>query len=287
MQVSLDNGVGKSRNKFLTEIMPHPVKIFPHELIYEIFTHFNLATLGTVCCVNNAWQQLGNKPNLWKIAIYKEIAFGNDKWAQCFGSDIVKDEVSGEDFDSLPFRDFISDVQKFKRIFPEKNAKDILMLVRLPKTLNGGLTLKNLGQLAKKYFPNSNEGYAYIWEDIIKEKGDNLIDKSRWVLMTKDVLPGSRNKSFDDQQKLVADLAKKFLVNYQVPELLESTACILSQYFSSYKRLFNDIPSTYTRCMDNIQGYRLVVGGFSPNGLDIVCHIRAHSEIGIAALRKF
>jgi hypothetical protein len=275
-------------------------EIFPDELALEFFSHLNLATLGTICCVSKAWKQLANDPILWKIAIYREIAFGNDKWAQCFGTDVVKNEDNREEFSSLPSDDFIADCKKFKSIFPERNAKDSLMLVRLPKTLNGGLTLKSLGELAKKYFSASDTdsdeftkkyystGYRFICSDIIQEQGDKSIDKSQWVLMTKDVLPGSRNKSYGEQQKIVAELAEKSLISYEVPETLKSAACILSQYFGSNIRLFSDNPGTFFRCKDKIQGFQTVVGGFSPTGL-LVAHdyLKDDVNLGIAALRKF
>jgi len=264
------------------------IDILPDELILEVFSHLNLATLGTICCVSKQWKRLANEPILWKIAIYREIAFGNDKWAQCFGADVVKDEDNREEFSSLPSDAFISDCKKFKNIFPEKNAKDSLMLVRLPKTLNGGLTLKSLGELAKKYFSNSDTGYRVIWSAIVQELGDKSIDKSRWVLMTKDVLPESRDKSYAEQQKIVAKLAEKSLISYEVPETLESAACILSQYFGSNTRLFSNNPWTHTRCKEEVQGYQTVVGGFAPAGLDVSDYdYDGHDSVGVAALRKF
>jgi F-box-like len=269
------------------ETKQDPNEIFPKELVLEIFSHLGLATLGTVCCVSKEWKPLASEPTLWKSAIYREIAFGNDKWAQCFGTDVVKDEDNREEFSSLPSDDFIEDCKKFKSIFPERNAKDSLMLVRLPKTLNGGLTLKSLGELAKKYFSASETGYNFIWSGIIQEQGDKSIDKSHWVLMTKDVLPGSRNKSYAEQQKIVAELAKKFLISYEVPETLESAACILSQYFGSNIRLFSDKPWTFTRCKEKVQDYQTVVGGFAPAGLDVYCDNYDYDDIGVAALRKF
>ena len=161
------------------------------------------------------------------------------------------------------------------------------MLVRLPKTLNGGLTLKSLGELAKKYFSASNTGYRFIWPAIIQENGDKSINKSQWVLMTNDVLPGSRNKNYSEQQKIVADLAEKSLISYEVPETLESAACILSQYFGANICLFSDSPWTYTRCQENVQGYQVVVGGFAPAGLSVNYVNFDYSDIGVAALRKF
>ena len=288
MYLVVSQSVGSSYScENVNETKQDPIEIFPDELVLKVFSHLNLATLGTICCVSKQWKRLANDPILWKTAIYREIAFGNDKWAQCFGADVVKDEDNREEFSSLPLNDFIADCKKFKSIFPERNAKDSLMLVRLPKTLNGGLTLKSLGELAKKYFSASDTGYRFILAAIIQEQGDKSIDKSQWVLMTKDVLPGSRNKSYGEQQKIVADLAEKSLISYEVPEILESATCILSQYFGSNIRLFSDSPWTYTRCQENIQGYQVVVGGFAPAGLCVSSYNYDYDYIGVAALRKF
>ncbi len=174
-----------------------------------------------------------------------------------------------------------------KAHFLKKNAKDSLMLVRLPKTLNGRFTLKSFGQLAKKYFSESETGYRVIRSEIVDELGDKSIDKSLWVLMTKDVLPGSRNKSYAEQQDMVGKLAQKALIGYEIPETLEAAVCILAQYFDSNMRLFSDNPWTYTRCKDKVQGFQMIVGGFVPSGLVVYRNDYDIDDIGVAALRKF
>lgn len=117
----------------------------------------------------------------WKTSIYREIAFGTDKWARCFGADVVKEEDRREELSSLPWKEFIEDRKKFKRVFSSiKKEKNYLMLVRLPKTLKGGLTLKSLGELAKKYFPRPSSCYKYIRMGILENLGDKSIDRSRW-----------------------------------------------------------------------------------------------------------
>jgi len=288
MSLIVSQNVGNSSiGEDFNETRRNPTSFFSDELVLEIFSHLNLATLGTICCVSKQWKQLANDPILRKSAIYREIAFGNDKWAQCFGKDVVKDEDNREEFSSLPWNDFIEDCKKFKSIFPEKNARDTLMLVRLPKTLNGQLTLKSLGELAKKYFSDSGAGYRIIWPGIVDELGDKSIDKSRWVLMTKDVLPGSRNESYANPQKSVDELAEKSLISYEVPETLESAACILSQYFGSNTRLFSDNPWTYTRCKEEVKGRQIVVGGFAPSGLVVNISLYDTDCFGVAAMRKF
>src|ERR1700722_18043860 len=112
------------------------------------------------------------------------------------------------------FSSIIEDYRRFKSVFPGKSAKDSLMLVRLPKTLNGQLTLKSLGELAKRYFQDSDTGYRFIWPAITHELENKSIDKSRWVLMTKDALPRSRGISYAKQKDIVDDLAKKALIGY-------------------------------------------------------------------------
>ena len=93
--------------------------------------------------------------------------------------------------------------------------------------------------------------------------------------MTKDVLPGSRNRTYAEQQTIVATLATQSHAAYEVPSILEAVACIFAQYFRSSligsngppTRLFSDNPWTYTRCKENVDGYQVVVGGFAPAGL--------------------
>ena len=130
----------------------------------------------------------------------------------------------------------------------------------------------------KKYFPNNRNGYGYIWSEIIDKLGDKPIDKSIWLLMTKDVLQGSRNKSYSQQKNIVAELAKTTGVPYQVPTTLEAATCILAEYSRSKNLLFSEIPG-YTRCQENFQGYKVFVGGFAPAG-------RGRNLVGRAAARR-
>ncbi len=99
------------------------IKLIPDELVLEVFSHLNLATLSTICCVSKQWKQLAKKPIVWKIAIYNEIAFGNSKWAKYFGKDVIKNEDIKEEFSSLPVDAFIEDCKKFKKPISWKKCK--------------------------------------------------------------------------------------------------------------------------------------------------------------------
>ncbi len=264
-----------------------PTKKFCDGLVLKIFSYFNFANLGNCCSVSKAWNRLAKDPTLWKIAIHRELAFGNAQWAQCFGPDVVKDEDNWEEYSSLPLEEFIADCRKFTKLFPGRSAKDSLMLVRLPRTLHGGLTLKSLGELARKYFPKSSTGYRFIWSPVMQEQGDKSIDRSRWVVMTRDILPGTRGRSYAEQQRMIADLASESLNGYGVPGILKATACIFSQYFGSSKRLFSDDPRTYIRCVEEVKGLQIVVGDFAPAGLDVIDEAHIEDYTGVAVMREF
>ncbi|CDR33610.1 F-box protein [Criblamydia sequanensis] len=262
-----------------------PVSFLPDELVMAIFSCLNLSSLGTIGAISKSWKLLAEDPALWKNAIYREIAFTNDIWAKVFGEEVVKDEDRKEEYSSFPWKDFISDCRKFKSLFPEKNAKEFLMIVRLPKTLNGQLNLKNLGELSKKCFKDSETGYNFIWPTAMEEFGEKSIDKSVWVIMTKDVLPGSRSKSYIEQQEMVRELAEKTLTGYGISNILKYSACILSQYFFDPNyRSFSSKPWTFTRSTDQLKGNQIVAGGVSANGLTI-SFSQDDKHTGVAILR--
>ena len=184
--------------------------------------------------------------------------------------------------------------------FPEERTaegtpvlvKDTHMLVYVPKMVGDKpLTLNSLGKIAKFFFPASDSGYRTINGDVVAELGDRSIDRACWMLMTKSVLSGSRNKSFSAQQTMIADLDKKIRDPYEVPKTLEAAVCIFSQYISSSEasktRLFGDSPLTYTSCQEEIRSCHVVVGGFAPAGLNVNFYDYDHGNPGVAALRKF
>ena len=113
--------------------------------------------------------------------------------------------------------------------------------------------------------------------------------------MTKDILPGSRTRTYAEQQTMVATLARQSHAAYEVPSVLEAVACIFAQYFRSSligsnnppTRLFSDNPWTYIRCKDNVDSYQLVVGGFAPSGLLVHNYSYDLAHVCVAGLRKF
>ena len=161
------------------------------------------------------------------------------------------------------------------------------MLVLIPKTVNGKeLTLNSLGELVKTPKNGGHAtNYGFIRNEIVKEHGNKSIDKSYWVLMTQDVIPGSRGKSYDVQKNLIKTFSKT-KAEYQVPQALEAAVCIFMKYVSTGTRMYSVNPC-YTRCQENTLGFQLCFGGFTPAGL-FVCNFSSdYTMIGVAGLRKF
>ncbi|HSX38644.1 MAG TPA: hypothetical protein VLE95_07435, partial [Chlamydiales bacterium] len=67
---------------------------------------------------------------------------------------------------------------------------------------------------------------------------DAAFPDTHWVLMTKDVLPESRNKSWEEQAALVRELSKESLANYQIPTLQQASVAITADMVATGERLY-------------------------------------------------
>ena len=273
-----DNKTLSLNDQFSNDRTINPLDVLPEEISLEIFSKLQPTDLGRCGLVSKQWEVLANDESLWKAMEKPANAFGAKQWAEHFFGIIV-------DEPPLPLN--IHKILKSQCPFSEKGKKveDTHVLVLIPGSFNGKpLTLKTFGEHVHLRYPELGQnGYRCLW-DAAGECGGN--GKSHWVLMTKDVLSESRNKSFAAQQKKVEEGGQG---NYQVPEALDVVVCAISEYARSggATRLLNDKPRTYTRCQDKIEGYQIVVGGFASAGLDVFCHNSDNDFIGVGALRKF
>jgi len=133
------------------------------------------------------------------------------------------------------------------------------ILVFIPETVNGQpLTLKTLGELVKKPLQGPATQYRHFK---LGEYTDPAAPPSHWVLMTRDVIEGSRNKSYQDQQTLLSQKGHGF---YAVPTILDVTVCIVMEYVRSGTRLYSNSPCTWTRCQEKYNANRQLGVGTSP-----------------------
>ena len=176
-----------------------------------------------------------------------------------------------------------------------RTMQETHLLALIPTHVAGQpLTLDSLGELIKspkkgghgaQY--NDHWGLAYVGATDIKTP-----DSSYWVLMTRDVLPDSRGKSYQQQCALVANHAHRTGLAYEIPSALEVTVVIALHHVRSGEALFH----TYTRCCEENYDheYHLAVGNLPSEGLNasnIHFYNFANSycspSVGVAACRSF
>jgi hypothetical protein len=163
-------------------------------------------------------------------------------------------------------------------------------LVLIPATVGGvPFTLNQLGELIKRPKNGGHKTkYSYYSERVKAQFGEESPPRSHWLLMTRDVLPGSRNKGYAAQKELVAGYASREGIPYVLPSVLEAATAIFMHHAREGERLFGDDPWTYTRCQEMVDGYcPAVVGGFESSGLRVRCNDFAHSFYGVACCRQF
>ena len=211
------------------------------------------------------------------------IAFGKAKWATYFG-DIGQEPPLPNNIQQI-----LSSPCPF---WPNKKVEETHMLVLIPVNVNGKpLTVKSLGKLVKA--PKQGNASKYSYFDLGKYKAKDLpVPKSYWVLMTRDVLEGTRSISYAEQTKIVAGFRQKTGIHYEVPRVLEATVCIFMIHASTGTKLYGDSPFTYTRCQEVYrEGWQLVAGDFAAAGLDVYDGYRYYSYIdrsyiGVGGVRK-
>src|SRR3979490_1280626 len=106
--------------------------------------------------------------------------------------------------------------------------------------------------------------------------------------MTRDVIQGSRKKTYSEQQALVTSYSEKTKIPYEVPSILDATVCILMEYIRTGTRLYGNSPWTYTRCQEKWNAHwQLVVGGFVAGGLFVYNGYGGSENGGVGVQRKF
>lgn len=172
-------------------------------------------------------------------------------------------------------------------------VKDTHFLSLVPREFG---SLKHLeGKILKPYGEkNYPEGqnplqFRFFLDAARQQHGNTAFWETHWVLVTKDILPGSRNKSWSKHAAQVAALSRKALVNYKIPTLKESFTDIITHMVATGERRYqaaNDHTYTYTRVNEMAEGLHLSVGGSDPSGVDVFSDY-SNVCIGVVALRKF
>ena len=228
-------------------------------------------------------QEIAQRSNALAVAL-RAVTFGAQEWKKYFG------EVG--EAPPLP-SDMGTILDGPCPFWPDKKVRDTHLLVLIPATVGGvPFTLNQLGELIKRPKNGGHRTEYRFYSGCVKAQiGEQSPPRSYWLLMTRDVLPDSRNKTYDAQKALVAAHVSKLGLPYEMPHALEAAAAILLHHAREGEQLFGDHPWTFTRCQEKVgeNQYRVVVGGFSSGGLNVIsnhyCSVSYCS--GVSCLRKF
>jgi hypothetical protein len=173
--------------------------------------------------------------------------------------------------------------------WPNKKVRDTHLLVLIPATVDGvPLTLNRLEELIQHPSHGRHRTeYRHYGEQTKAQIGAASPPRSYWVLMTRDVLPDSRSKTYEAQKEMVAAHAGRVGLPYELPHAIEAATAILMHHAREGKRLFVEDPWTYARCQEVVNGLPVTVGGFSSEGLDVYDFYDVNYYIGASYLRKF
>ena len=180
-------------------------------------------------------------------------------------------------------RDIITILDGACPFWPPKRVKDTHLLVLIPAEVDGkSFTLDLLEGLIKSPENGAHRAqYRGYDDDMKKHFGEiPLIPSSYWVLLTRDVLPESRNKTYAAQKEIVADASRKGM-NYELPKALEAATAILTHYVPSGERLYTNSSS---RCREEYKHDPVIVGQFDSSSLEVICVLSSKfDKIGAAA----
>lgn len=122
-----------------------------------------------------------------------------------------------------------------------------------------------------------------FFSSITKKQFGDRPGPGRWVLIDKTVIPESRGKTYEAQQKMVEERG------CSLSSALEIVTLNLMVFGLTGERLYGQEPWTYIRCLEKVDGqHPVIVGGFSSSGLTVSCSTFNIANDGVSCVqRKF
>ncbi len=176
--------------------------------------------------------------------------------------------------DLLPLnRDKIIPILEDFSSLPIENDAGITVLT-LPKNL----TLNKLMKIAVSPKKGKVAKLEHVWEKILQEIGDIPVDKSYRVVISNNILKGTRGlDSFHPEEH----------AGCEAPKAIEIAALFIQTYMSSGKTLYLNDPTAYTRCKEGINDdWQVVVGGAASEGLYMHIDNYEESNYGMGAVKR-
>ena len=202
----------------------------------------------------NKYKNEGELRACWRAL--DNAVFDAEKWEKYYG------EVGPEP--AIP-KHLLEFYTQDCRLCPGKKVYDTHLLTLIPQTVNGQpLTLTSFGELIQR--PKNGEHgteYKYYGDDMKQEFGAQPAVASHWALMSRDVVEGSRSKSYAAQRALVEQKAKTLGIGYAPTPILSGVVSTVCHHLVGGERLFSDSPYTYCRASETVSnGKRCALFGY-------------------------
>lgn len=267
-------------------ISPAPIESFPRDVMAGVIGPMlppqDLANLSLASTAMRAFMRVPLERE-W-AEVRAEITIGPEKWDKLLAKRGTDQDLDINYLEVPPLPADIDQILKSDCPFCEgKKVFQTHRLVLMP----GGLSINQQGRLMRHLRGEGQHGTVfseYSWDAVFEQIGDTKVDRPYWALVTTDVVPNSRNKSIEEQKKLIEEKG------YVVPSTSEAiTLVTMDKECSGEKEgyLLSTDPWTYTNCAEKVQGQQLVVGGFARYGLTVSYYDSDHDHVGVLALRKF
>lgn len=252
-------------------VRKNPVKELPLEISIQIFSELKRPDLKSCRLVCGEWNSLANVKEispLWKMP---ENAFGPKQWKEHFGVNLDIKDVAPL---PLNIHEILEEDCPF---FRGKKVKDSHMLTLIPE-----FSLESFTNLLKSKYPEFvPDVNPYFYYNCLS------VEKSHWILMTKDIIPNSSDKLLslssyraDNCHRLIQELGDDL---YELPYTLEVIIAATAENIRSVSRLFEE---SCTFCKDAMSETHLMrVGNYFKNR--ILVTQRYCYNFGVAGVRKF
>jgi len=166
-------------------------------------------------------KQISKLPEILDVPV-PEDAFGKAVWTKYFGS-------IGEE-PPLPsnIHQILDGCCPF---WPGKKVRETHMLILIPSTINDhSLTINHLEKIVRH--PKGG-GYSTEMVRYPRQVGNMCAPHNYWILITKDVIPDSLGKSYEQQCQIIRSYSQ-----YKLPRLVEITISMLLAYIKTGQSLF-------------------------------------------------
>lgn len=260
--------VERIRNKcrnILFKMQPTIFEMIPNEVLYMMLEELSPKERHGLARVCKLWCYLDKclPPPLPKDTVF----IGKKQWEEVFGAGCIGEVplIPNEEYEALYTTHF---------------KKQILLLMP-EKVKEKPLNMLTLEELVKARF-GRNCYNVRVCAQVLQELGKKSMTQTHWILITEEVIPESRNKSFVDQKEII----KKIDDKYDVPDYLSTIVCAIMYNLRTGKYLLPYDPWTYTRCKETYDGGQVVVGGPALGSLYISSDSFNNDSLGVLALRK-